>query len=169
MALTYIVDARPLDLMRREADIALRPTQQPPDLWVGRQLLPIECAVYAHKDYWQRARDWPAQAQRWIVLEELDQSPMSLMTQQAAAPHASITRVNTVIASLALTQAGLGLCALPTYLGDGQSDLLRVVEPEARFTWDLWVLAHSDVRRNARVQAFYAFISKALKARDTIG
>ena len=60
--LRILSDAQSLDLMQRDADIALRPTPNPPDHWVGRKLLPIHCALYAHEDYWRAVESRPKES-----------------------------------------------------------------------------------------------------------
>ncbi|MEM7045826.1 MAG: LysR family transcriptional regulator, partial [Pseudomonadota bacterium] len=63
--LRLLSDARALDLMQRDADIALRPTCHPPEHWIGRKLSPILCATYAHERYWRTTESRPAEDQRW--------------------------------------------------------------------------------------------------------
>lgn len=156
--LCILSDARALDLSRRDADIALRPTLNPPEHWVGRKLTKILCATYATSDYWESVRDLPAEDHRWIMLDDdLDQSPMSRMSVQKKAAGARVTIVSTVMGVYDAVLSGLGLAVLPCYLGDQNSDLVRVDEPDQRAGWDLWLLAHPDVRRSARVHAFYEF------------
>ncbi|MEM9062952.1 MAG: LysR family transcriptional regulator [Pseudomonadota bacterium] len=163
VALRLLSDARPLDLMRRDADIALRPTQNPPEHWVGRKLMPISCAVYARKDHWSTAEGAEPDQQRWVMLDEdLYQSPMSKLTNARKPDEARVTVVNTVMGVFDMVRSGLGVAALPCYLGDNDPQLLRVCEPDDAFTWDLWLLAHPDVRRSARVQAFFKFASSAI-------
>ncbi|MEO0956889.1 MAG: LysR family transcriptional regulator [Pseudomonadota bacterium] len=161
--LRLLSDVLPLDLMQRDADIALRPTQNPPEHWVGRKLLRIECAVYAQKDYWDSRKGAPTSQQRWLALDEdLYRSPMSQMTRVHKPKDAPVTIVNTVMGVFEMIRAGLGVAALPTYLGEGDTDLVRVHDPEDSFTWDLWLLAHPVVRRSARVHAFFDFASSAI-------
>ncbi|MEM1362143.1 MAG: LysR family transcriptional regulator [Pseudomonadota bacterium] len=171
--LRVLSDARALDLSRRDADIALRPTLNPPEHWVGRKLMKIACATYASRGYWETVRDLPAEEHRWVMLDDdLDQSPMSKITMVKKARDARVTIVSTVMGVYDAVRSGLGLAVLPCYLGDQSSELVRLDEPDPRSVWDLWLLAHPDVRRSARVHAFFEFaanhITKAgLEMRDT--
>lgn len=159
--LRVLSDARALDLSRRDADIALRPTLNPPEHWVGRKLLKILCATYASSGYWDRVRDLPREDHRWVMLDDdLDQSPMSKITTMKKAREARITIVSTVMGVYDAVRAGLGLAVLPCYLGDQNTVLQRLDEPDQRTVWDLWLLAHPDVRRSARVHAFFEFAAK---------
>lgn len=154
--LRLLSDARSLDLMQRDADIALRPTSSPPDHWVGRKLMPIQCAVYAQEGL-------PQDQLRWLSLDEdLYRSPMSQLTRALRPKDAPVTVVNTVMGVFDMVRAGLGLAALPTYLGDTCEGLVLVHPPEDQYSWDLWLLAHPDVRRSARVHAFFDFASSSI-------
>lgn len=161
--LRLVSDARALDLMQRDADVALRPTPKPPEHWVGRKLWPIICAVYAHESYWNAARTLAPEARRWIALnEELDRSPMSLVEKLHRPTEASTTFCNTAMGVFDMVRSGLGVAALPCYLGDPEPGLLRVAAPSALGDWNLWLLAHPDVRRSARVHAFFDHASHAI-------
>lgn len=156
--LRILSDARPLDLSRRDADIALRPTLNPPAHWVGRKLSKVFCATYASADYWEQARDLLPEEHRWVMLDDdLDQSPMSKVTTLKMAKGARMTIVSTVMGVYDAVRSGLGLAVLPVYLGDQSRGLLRLDEPDPRNIWDLWLLSHPDVRRSARVHAFFEY------------
>ncbi|MEM7429008.1 MAG: LysR substrate-binding domain-containing protein [Pseudomonadota bacterium] len=65
-------------------------------------------------------------------------------------------------------RSGLGVAVLPCYLGEPCPELVRIDAPDDRVSWDLWLLAHPDVRRSARVQAFFGFAGSSITA-DTLG
>ena len=44
--LRLLSDAQSLDLMQRDADIAIRPTLRPPEHWSGRQIGTVVCSKY---------------------------------------------------------------------------------------------------------------------------
>jgi DNA-binding transcriptional LysR family regulator len=65
--------------------------------------------------------------------------------------------------------AGLGLAALPCYLGDSAPGLVRIAVPSVPDSTALWVLTHEDLRRTARVSAFTEFMAAALaRQRDLL-
>ncbi|MEM9317697.1 MAG: LysR family transcriptional regulator [Pseudomonadota bacterium] len=158
--LRLISDTNALDLSRRDADIALRPTANPPEHWIGRKLSKVICATYASPSYQRLAADLPERARRWIMLDDdLDQSPMSKLTAMKMAADAPATVVSTVMGVHAAARSGLGQAVLPCYLGDATDELIRLDEPDDCTLWDLWLLSHPDVRRSARVHAFFEFAS----------
>ena len=157
--LKLVSDARPLDLMQRDADIAIRPTLKPPDHWVGKQLFPFQCAIYAHKSYWKRNNRSVTEKHRWIRFgHEFDNSPMSKLMRDKKSVDSHVTVVNTMMGVFNLVKTGLGIAAMPCHLGDDCSELIRVNEQEEEYNSTVWVLTHPDIRRSARVHAFFEFV-----------
>ncbi|MEM7171960.1 MAG: LysR family transcriptional regulator [Pseudomonadota bacterium] len=156
--LRLLSDVRALDLMQRDADIALRPTSTPPEHWIGRKLAPLFFATYAHRDYWNAAKDLAPKDLRWVMLsDDLNQSPMSRISLLCKHQEAKVTVLNTMMSVFDLVCAGYGIAAMPCYLGEKAPDLVHIHDPDGNANWDLWLLAHPDVRRSARVNAFYEF------------
>lgn len=159
--LRLLSDARSLDLTRRDADIAIRPTLNPPEHWVGRKVSKILCASYVCEAYWENVKEAPPEHLRWIMLDDdLDQSPMSKITMMKKHQEARVTVVSTVMGVFDAVKSGLGVAVLPCYLGEKEPSVLRLDDPENSVVWDLWLLAHPDVRRSARVHAFFEFAAK---------
>ncbi|AXT35623.1 LysR family transcriptional regulator [Phaeobacter sp. LSS9] len=162
--LRFLSGTRPLDLMQRDADIALRPTNAPPEHWIGRNLTNLAYAAYASRDYLDAMRDQPTNEQRWIRLNDsLNQSPMSQITLQHKAEGAPVTVSSSLMGVFDLVRGGLGFGALPCYLGEAYSDLVRVHDPDEKFNSNLWMLAHPDIRRSARVHAFFEFATARIR------
>jgi len=69
---------------------------------------------------------------------------------------------------LLAAKAGIGLAALPCYLGDPEPELIRALpnllaEPTA----ELWIVTHADLKNTARVRAFFDVVGGRLaKQRD---
>lgn len=140
------VDAKNLDLSKREADVALRaflPTAAPPEHLIGRRLVPITLCNYAGLA--RAPTRWLGSDQNKI-LEELVAS-----SSYAEAPIWGTFNSMEVMADAA--RAGLGLVMLPTYVGDLDPGLARLPEPDLRHVADFWLLSHRDLRDNARLRA----------------
>jgi DNA-binding transcriptional LysR family regulator len=60
-------------------------------------------------------------------------------------------------------RAGLGLAALPCFLGDRVPELARVLPPEPTLAGELWLLTHPDLRRTARVRAFMETLARGIR------
>lgn len=162
--LQILSGTRPLDLMQRDADIALRPTVHPPQHWVGRNLTPIAYAVYAHADYMKVAADVPIMKHRWVrLVDDLNRSPMNLITSRHKDEDAPVTVCSSLMGVFDFVVAGMGIGALPCYMGENRKELVRLEEPDDEFNTDLWVLAHPDIRRSAKVHAFFDFTTSMIR------
>ncbi|MFQ5565293.1 MAG: LysR family transcriptional regulator [Paracoccaceae bacterium] len=151
-----------LSLTRREADVAVRVTSQPPETLVGRRLARVAIGVYAAPAYLKEAGR-PAEACDWIGWQD---EAYNRMIIAAHFPGTAIRhRADDMLAIVAMARAGLGLVILPCYVGDPDPQLTRVVaEPVDEGIMDLWVLSHPDLRRAARVRAVTAFIAECVSA-----
>lgn len=165
ITLDLIVDNRALNLTRRDADIAVRPTRHPPETLVGRRLAAIATAVYGAPDYLRRLAAPPLDAAMWVLPDEsLWDLPATRWGKRAIAVGRVAIQVSSVATMRELVRAGLGVAPLPCFLGDGDPGLTRVTAPIAELSSELWLLTHPDLRRNARVRAFLTEVGDALIA-----
>lgn len=148
-----------LDMTRRQADVALRITDAPPEHLVGRKLGKLEYAIY-------RARTNPAHENdtgRWIGWSE--SSSLMRSTEWLRQHYPGLTptiRVSSMPAMLAAASAGAGLAILPIFLGDAEINLTRVGGKLTDLSEELWLLSHSDMRHNPPIQALTRFLSEHL-------
>ena len=152
-----------LSLSRREADVAIRVTSNPPDSLVGRRLLQVAMAIYSASNTAQPADKPNAESLNWIGWKDETYNRMLIYSHY---PMARIRhRVDDMQAMCAMARCGLGAAMLPCYVGDSNPALHRIVsDPIMEGAMDLWVLSHPDVRRAARVRAFTAFIADTVLA-----
>jgi len=168
----FVTSDRYLDLAKGEADVALRSGDTDDEL-VGRKVADSFWAVYASRSYLEK-REAPRS------VGELARHPLvafdGTMTNHRAsrwlsevAPAATIAaRNNSVLGLVYAVKAGLGLGALPTALGDAEEDLVRVLGPIPELSRSWRLLAHPDLRRTPRIDAFFSFILAEREALKTI-
>jgi DNA-binding transcriptional LysR family regulator len=155
------VDNRALNLSRREADVALRATREPPAQLTGRRVAGLASAVYAAAGLAAR----PLAALPWIAWNEESGPPAFarwLEAQGLAA--APALRCGSMLLQADAAAAGLGAVLLPCFLGDSQPQLRRLTQPLPELASELWLLAPSEVRRRPVVRAFLDRAFTALKA-----
>jgi DNA-binding transcriptional LysR family regulator len=157
------------NLTRREADIAIRPTPNPPDLLIGRRIAEIAHAIYAADAYLSSgesdpAKDW--QRCEWIGLDDALADTVVARWMAATLPASRIAcRVDALPALRDAALAGLGLALLPCYIGDLSPGLRRVMpQTQAAPRSTLWLLTHEDLKNTARVRATLDFLAQALNA-----
>ncbi len=140
-----------LSLSKREADIALRPAAAPPAPLIGRRLGIIATAIYAPRDLGPVAD--PAM-QPWVLPDDsLSALPAALWAAERRLDRRAAFRANSLLAMRAAAAEGLGLVILPCYVGDAEPRLVRLGDPLPELEGALWLLAHPDLRRVARVRA----------------
>jgi DNA-binding transcriptional LysR family regulator len=166
-----IVENRVLSLTRREADIALRPTRPSESGLFGRKLADVAWAVYGSLGY-LAAHGWPLDASAlaehtligWDEPQIYGAATRWLATTAPASPgKRAAYRSNSLLNQLTAVRAGIGLAALPCFLGDGDAALARVVGPIPQLARELWLVTHDDLRRTARIEAFFAMMAAAIK------
>jgi DNA-binding transcriptional LysR family regulator len=155
------VDNRMLNLTRREADIAVRPTRRPPETLAGRRIAGLASAVYAAAGTAADGGD-----QRWIAWEE-GGGPLLVARWLAdhVDRHAIGYRSNSMLNQASAARAGLGLAVLPCFLGDGDAGLRRVGAPLPELETELWLLTHPDLQRTARIRVLLDLLYDALRNR----
>ncbi|RYF35881.1 MAG: LysR family transcriptional regulator, partial [Comamonadaceae bacterium] len=156
----FVVSDRYVDLLRSEADVALRSGDTDDGELVGRKIGDSFWAVYASNAYLaQHGRPATVADLGRHAMVGLDESlaghRAAVWLRQAAPGARIVARNNSILGVLYSAKAGLGLAALPTAIGDAEPDLVRVLGPIDELTRIWRVLVAPDQRRNARVAAFY--------------
>ena len=162
--LQLVVNNNFSSLTRREADVALRGTNDPPLHLAGRQVGRVQTALYAARGYWRRHRRLATPAQHtWVAPDEnLDHLAQSRWVARHIPRERIAVRVDSLTAMVDAVQAGLGVGFLLCFLGDRVRDLVRVAEPMDALDTQLWILTHPDLRRVARIRAFTDYLYEAL-------
>lgn len=159
--LELVVGNATLSLGRREADVALRVGNAPPETLVGRRVGRLAFAVYGSADYRARRLEPDLALHDWIGFDAEHEALVRRFAHFLPGVRPAL-RTNSVAAALAAAGAGLGLAALPCGLADLEPDLVRVAPLPDDFTLDLWLLTHEDLRQTARIRAFLDFLAEAL-------
>ena len=151
-----------LDLNRRDADVALRPTRQPEANLVGRRLCDIEFGIYATAGFLARAGG-ESHAERWIgFADRMLETPIGAWFSANIDAEKICMRCDSFVGMRSVAEAGIGMALLPCVLGDASAQLVRARSPIEEITTGLWILTHPDLARSARVHAFFDHFSAAL-------
>jgi DNA-binding transcriptional LysR family regulator len=169
ISIELLIDNRILSLSRREADIALRVMRPKEGDLYGRKLADIAWSVYASKGL---AETLPAiRDLRFGHLPMIgwESGVTGINTADWLARHgadaSTIYRTNSVVNQLVAARAGIGVAVLPCYLGDPEPDLVRLVpQPIPALDRELWIVTHEDLRRTARVRAFFDVVGEGIIA-----
>lgn len=158
--LEIAVSNQPFDLMRRDADVAIRPTSTPPQNVVGRRLVSLGFAGYAAVGTTPDV----ARGSAWIGFDSslAHIAPAQWLARLPDGPPA--VRVNSLLGAYQLARAGLGCALIPNYLGDDDPRLFRAAGPFPEMESAIWLLTHPDLRRVARVKVFMDFVAAAVQS-----
>jgi DNA-binding transcriptional LysR family regulator len=153
-------------LTKRDADVAIRPVKDPPGTLIGRRVAKVAFAIYASPRYLAKHKTSKLADHQWIGPDDslADTSVAQWMRAQLAESEIAL-RADSFLALRQAAQAGLGLAALPCYLGDTASDLARVHRPISEMETALWILTHEDLRHSARIRAFTELAANAFGRR----
>jgi DNA-binding transcriptional LysR family regulator len=158
-----LVDDRPLDLARSDADMAIRPTRDPPPGWVGVNLGRIEMATYnpaGGRGLQRQAAGELAAARQWVMRSAPSSPPADLAWMQAHVPAQQVVATfNRFSSLLAAAEAGMGAVLLPRFVGDRRPALVRDErspgESPGKHASRLWLLCHPRLRKDSRIVAFF--------------
>lgn len=165
ISLDIILSNQSLNLSRRDADIAIRATDNPPETLVGRRLSTIAWAIYGRQIDFQEAPTNQEQLRNylWVSMNEDFASMKSVQYVRDMAGENNLAyRINSVLGLSEAIQAGIGIGPLPCFIGDHNPQLRRLTEPNNIFATNLWLLTHPDLRQSIRVRVFMDYFSAAI-------
>jgi DNA-binding transcriptional LysR family regulator len=170
VTLEVLLDTQFLNLSKRQADVALRPTPNPPDVLVGRRLAGVAFAVYGAPGYLDAAgRGQPLGAYDWLGFDAALAHLAAADWMRKALPEAACRfRANNLMALLGAARAGMGLAALPCFMGDPEPGLERIEKLADAHGTALWILTHADLRNTARVRAFMDTVGDSIRANSAV-
>lgn len=165
----FVMSDKYVDLRTGEADVALRSGDTDDAVLVGRKVGDSLWAVYASRDY-------VARHGKPSSVEEIQAHPLAGFEESMAGHRASqwlrevapdaniVARSSSVLGLLLSVKAGVGIAPLPTALGDSETELVRVLGPIPALSRDWRLLAMPEIRKTARVSAFFDFIAAEIDA-----
>lgn len=143
----------PLNLSRRDADVAIRATTAPPDTLVGRKVARIAWAPYAARHLVEAQGTEPLLAGgRWAGFGDALAGLAGAARLRTLPPERVACRLDTVGGMKAAVLGGVVLGLLPCFVGDAEPSLVRLSAPEPALGAELWLLTHPDLRHAQRIR-----------------
>tara|TARA_R110000823_G_scaffold27609_16_gene80435 strand:- start:4546 stop:5475 length:930 start_codon:yes stop_codon:yes gene_type:complete len=165
------IENRAVDLVHREADVALRlgePMQ--PDL-IGKRLITVGFGLYASPAYLQQApvlnslEDLQAHTLVGLDTSSGPRMPASMAFAGAdALPGTYVYLTNSPAAQMSAVRAGFGIGVLSHRWAAMTGDLTRIFPEYSAASLDLWLVTHEELRYSARIRAIYDFIAQRVIA-----
>ncbi len=160
IVLDVVVANEPLNLSKRDADVAVRATDRPPEALIGRRVAGIAWAIFGPARLAGEPFDPLVDARKhdWLGLgDNLSGLRPAKWLREHVGEDRVVYRVNTVLGLAEAAASGIGLALLPCFIGSATPGLARLAPPEPTLEAGLWLLTHPDLRHTARVRAFLDF------------
>lgn len=170
--LDLVLSNQVLNLSKRDADIAIRATDNPPETLVGRRICGLGWAIYGLKADFpdaavgQRPEMNVLSARNWVSLGDQLGHIRAVRFVRERVPETRIAiKINTVLGLAEAVEEGVGVGPLPCLIADQRPSLVRLTDPNPEFATGLWILTHPDLRSSPRVRAFLDLASAELMRR----
>jgi len=166
--LQIMLDDREYDLLKLEAECAIR-------LWaathadlIQRKLLDVSVSLYASNDYVKR-HGAPKHVDdldnhRIIAYQANIPTPMREMDwaqragREDAKPRPPLLEINNVYGMLRAVESGFGIASVPDYMARENPNLVKVLPDLEGPTFEVYFIYPSDLKRSKRIAAFRQFL-----------
>jgi DNA-binding transcriptional LysR family regulator len=155
------------DLLRRDADIAIRMLQPTQDALIARHVGRVELGMFAHKRYLESHGHPQALAElSGHALIGFDtETPYIRRLRPEGLPYARehfALRTDSDLAALAAIRAGFGIGIMQVNLARRDAALIRLFPAELSLALETWVVMHEDLRPSLRVRRLFDHLAWAL-------
>jgi DNA-binding transcriptional LysR family regulator len=156
------------DLLRREADIAVRMARPSQGALLAKRIGAVPLALYAHRRHIE-AHGAPtsfADARAFAIgfdrdpqiRRALEESQITLTREVFA------FRSDSDLAQLAALRAGFGVGACQVGIARRDPDLVPVLEGQFRYEMEMWVAMHEDLKTSRRMRLMLDWLVEGLTA-----
>jgi DNA-binding transcriptional LysR family regulator len=164
-----VLTNRVQDLLRREADIAVRMTAPRQDLLIARRVGAVALGLYAHESYLQRrgVPRTPAELLQHSLIG-FDEETAYIRAARKAFPvwsrQAFSLRTDSDIGQIALIRAGCGIGVCQVALARRDPSLVRVLARHYAQKLETWITMHEDLRGSPRCKVTFDALVQGLEA-----
>jgi DNA-binding transcriptional LysR family regulator len=168
LKLELVLTNRVQDLLKREADIAVRMVRPRQEQLVARRVGQIDIGLHARKDYLAR-HGTPRSLDELAAHSVIGYDQPTAFIRNAGKSLTGFTRdlfsmrSDSDLAQLALIRsgAGIGVCQVPLARQDPR--LARVLPRAFTFPLETWVTMHEDLRNSPRCRAVFDALVEGLQ------
>ncbi len=152
-------------LANREADIAIRLSNAPPETLIGKRVVTVASAVYGSSDYLKKQKENKDNL-KWLGVSCCDFH--KTWTKESCDTETHQFNCDDALLTLAALREGLGVSFLPCFIGDTEPTLMRYGALEPKFDLGLWILIHHESKSNARILAFRDYLISAIEEQQNL-
>lgn len=168
LELELTAEPRHLNLVRHEAEIAIRPSRFVHQDIVESSVAVVSFGLYASEAYLARSGmpDFGRQCEDHTLVAmsaSLAQIPDVDWLPRVASKARVVARANARIPMATMAAAGVGLAVLPCFLGNSIPTLRLLCTPTPGPERQLWLAAHRDTRAIPRVARTFEFLRERIR------
>jgi DNA-binding transcriptional LysR family regulator len=166
LALELAVSNEVDDLLRRDADVAVRMTRPSQSVLVARRVRPVELGLYAHDEYLAR-HETPASLDDLPSFDPIgfDRETPALRALIRDVPvfrrETFALRSDNQLAHLAAIRAGFGIGVAQVPIAQREPQLVRVLADAFALELEVWIVMHEDLRSTPRCRAVFDALVEA--------
>jgi DNA-binding transcriptional LysR family regulator len=148
------------DLVRREADIAVRMMRPRQELLVARRVGQVVLGLHAHKDYLSR-RGTPRNIADLADHALIGFDEITAFIREAGKKfsvwrrEAFSIRTDNALAQLALIRSGAGIGVCQTAIARRDPEVVRILPKQFALPLETWITMHKDLRHNPRCRVTF--------------
>ena len=163
--LQIVVSNLDASLAQRDADVAIRLTNSPPETLIGKRLVTVASTIYGSRSYIRELRKRNSEP-KWIGVDCCVFH--KTWTKQVAGEQAHNFISDDTLLTLAAIKEGMGVSIIPCFMGDADPALERYCDPDPAYDLGLWILLHPDLKRTARVLAFRDHMAREISEKKAL-
>ena len=145
------------NLLKRDADIAVRFFRPDQDNVIARKVGVVEFGLFAHEDYiakFGEPKDSEMSKHGFLAGFDKDQIPIgpSLHGEPLKGPIRFRYRSDSSLARQAVVECGGGVGTFQINLAEKNTKLHRVLKDRVHLVQEIWLCAHDELRRSSRMR-----------------
>jgi DNA-binding transcriptional LysR family regulator len=169
LTIELVLTNRVQDLLRREADIAVRMTPPKQGALVAKRVALVTLGLHAHHSYLAQ-RGTPrntAELERHSLIGFDAETPFIRAARKALpmwTREVFALRTDSDLAQLALIRSGCGIGVCQVAIAKRDPSLVRVMPRQFEFKLETWVTMHEDLRNSPRCKVTFDALVRGLTA-----
>lgn len=167
LTIELMLSNRVENLLRRDADIAIRMVEPEQDALIARHIGAVNLGLHAHKTYLEKAgapKTWKDLRAHTLIGYDTETPAIRSMMTRAPELRRDLFAIKTDsdIAQLAMIRAGIGVGICQVGLAQRDSSIARVL-PDFTLALDTWVTMHEDLRDSLRCRVTFDALVEGLQ------
>lgn len=168
VAVDLIVAGDLLNLLQRDADMALRHVRPEQQELLCKKVGVLRLGLYAHADYVARQGVWDGtQTGEHSFIDDLTRASLvhgAAVRGISIAEEQLVFRSDSVACRRAAVRSGWGIAALPRWMARIEQDWVELIPEQPAIEIDVWLVARPEVRHSLHLRQLFTSLGDALQS-----